>query len=98
MSLRASPGGLAPFQCHCSQREELTTAPFSSAKDVVGRRNTSVWIVLGSTSFNAPWFCQKAMVSVSSGSMLTMNFSLENALISLPLLGAEASGLKPWQM
>src|SRR3984893_4536334 len=41
-SLRASPGGLAPFQCHCSQRAELTRAPFSSAKQVVGRRNTSV--------------------------------------------------------
>src|SRR6267378_15674 len=41
-SLRASPGGLAPFQCHCSQRDELTRVPFSSAKHVVGRRNTSV--------------------------------------------------------
>src|SRR5271165_1086770 len=41
-SLRASPGGLAPFQCHCSQRAELTSVPFSSAKHVVGRRNTSV--------------------------------------------------------
>jgi hypothetical protein len=30
--------------------------------------------------------------------MCTMNFSFENPLISLPLLGAEASGLKPWQM
>src|SRR5258708_15174197 len=41
-SLRASPGGLAPFQCHCSQRAELTRAPFSSAKHGVVRRNTSV--------------------------------------------------------
>ena len=24
MSLRASPGGLAPFQCHCSHLDELT--------------------------------------------------------------------------
>src|SRR5271154_3512295 len=47
-SLRASPGGLAPFQCHCSQRAELTKAPFSSAKHVVGKRKTSVWILLES--------------------------------------------------
>ena len=45
-SLRASPGGSAPCQCHCNQRAELTSEPFSSAKQVVGRRNTSVWILL----------------------------------------------------
>ena len=52
--VRASPGGSAPFQCHCSQRAELTSEPFSSAKQVVGRRNTSVWILLGSTSLCSP--------------------------------------------
>jgi hypothetical protein len=32
----ASPGGSAAFQCHCSQRAELTSDPFSSAKQFVG--------------------------------------------------------------
>ena len=42
MSLRLSPGPSAPFQCHCSQRPELVSDPSSLAKQVVGRRNTSV--------------------------------------------------------
>jgi hypothetical protein len=45
MSVRASPGPSAPFQCHCSQRLLLTSEPSSSAKQVVGRRNTSVWML-----------------------------------------------------
>ena len=52
-SLRASPG-VGAFQCHCSQRPELTSEPSSSAKQVVGRRNTSVCIWLGSTSLKPP--------------------------------------------
>ena len=48
MSLCASPGGSAAFQCHCSQRDELTSEPFSSAKQVVGSWKTSVWMLAGS--------------------------------------------------
>lgn len=70
-SVTAIPGASAPFQCHCNQRPELTIEPFSSAKQVDGRRNTSVWIFDGSTSFDSPWFCQKVDVSVLSGSMVT---------------------------
>ncbi len=98
MSVRASPGGSAPFQCHCSQRPELTIEPSSSAKQVVGRRNTSVWMLAGSTSLYSPWFCQNSEVSVSSGSMITMNFRRASAAPTLSLLGNEATGLKPWQM
>ncbi len=49
-SLRASPGASAPFQCHCSTRPEFTSEPRSSAKQVVGRRNTSVLTAAGSTT------------------------------------------------
>ena len=42
----ASPGGVAPGQCHCSQRPELTRDPSSSAKHVVGNWKTVVWISL----------------------------------------------------
>jgi hypothetical protein len=47
-------GPLAPFQCHCSQRAEFTNAPFSSAKQVTGNRNTSVLMLAVSTSLSAP--------------------------------------------
>ncbi|MNE77479.1 hypothetical protein D3C80_1737970 [compost metagenome] len=97
-SFSASPGASAPFQCHCSQRPELTIEPFSSAKQVDGRRNTSVWIFDGSTSLNSSWFCQKLAVSVFSGSMVTRNFNLASEATTLFLFGNEATGLKPWQI
>jgi hypothetical protein len=76
----------------------LTIEPFSSAKQVDGRRNTSVWIFDGSTSFDSPWFCQKVEVSVLSGSMVTRNFSFDSDATTLFLFGNEATGLKPWQI
>jgi hypothetical protein len=76
MSVRASPGPSAPFQCHCSQRLLLTSEPSSSAKQVVGRRNTSVWMLAGSTSLNSPALRQNSEVSVASGSMITSHLSL----------------------
>src|SRR6202521_4115601 len=45
VSAFASPGGSAPFQCHCSHLPLLTSEPSSSAKQVQGRRKTSVWIL-----------------------------------------------------
>ena len=50
VSCLASPGGVAPGQCHCSQRPELTVAPSSSAKQVAGNCSTSVMIFEESTS------------------------------------------------
>src|SRR5215475_12104372 len=96
-SVLASPGGSTAFQCHCSQRPELTSEPVSSAKQLVGRRNTSVWMLLVSTSLYSPWFSQKLAVSVASGSITTRNFSFDSAAITFFLLGADISGLKPWQ-
>ena len=93
----ASPGGSAAFQCHCSQRPLLTSEPSSSAKQVEGRRKTSVWMERLSTSLNSPAFFQKVEVSVVSGSITTRYLSLARAIDSLPLSGTEASGLKPWQ-
>ena len=93
----ASPGGSAAFQCHCSTRLELTSEPSSSAKQVEGRRNTSVWILAGSTSLYSPWFCQNSEVSVASGSMMTRYLSLASEPETFTLHGADASGLKPWQ-
>ena len=98
MSLFASPGASAAFQCHCSQRDELVRLPSSSAKHVVGSRNTSVAIFDGSDGFLSPWFSQKRAVSVSSGSITTRNFSLPSAARIFFLLGNDCSGLKPWQM
>ena len=69
--------------------------PFSSAKQVQGRRNTSVWIFDESTSFDSPWFCQNVEVSVFSGSMVTRNFSFDSAATTLFLFGNDATGLKP---
>jgi hypothetical protein len=97
MSARASPGGSAAFQCHCSWRLLLVSEPSSSAKQVEGSRKTSVAMALLSTSLNSPLFCQKVEVSVTSGSITTMYLSLESAAVSLFLSGTEASGLKPWQ-
>src|SRR5512145_2555939 len=91
----ASPGGSAPFQCHCSQRPEFTSEPSSSAKQPEGRRITSVWICEGSTLLYSPWFSQKQEVSVASGSITTRYLSLESAEVSLFLLGTEPSGLNP---
>ncbi|MNJ80741.1 hypothetical protein D3C77_792290 [compost metagenome] len=65
---------------------------------MVGRRNTSVWIDAVSTSLNSPWFFQNSDVSVTSGSMITRNFSLARPLRTLLLLASAASGLKPWAM
>src|SRR5260370_11080090 len=92
---RASPGGSAPFQCHCSQREEFTSAPSSSAKHDVGRRNTSVWILLGSTSLCSPKLRQNSLVSVASGSMTPRDLSLPRPPLILAFLGEPASVLQP---
>ncbi|MNO71828.1 hypothetical protein D3C76_627520 [compost metagenome] len=97
MSVRAWPGGSAPFQCHCSQRPLLTMEPSSSAKQLVGRRNTVVWMERLSTSLNSPTLRQNSEVSVASGSMITSHFSRASAALTLALLGNEAIGLKPWQ-
>src|ERR671919_2981430 len=95
LSLRPSPGGSAPGQCHCSQRELLVSEPSSSAKQVVGSSNTSVWIDPGSASLYSPWFSQKRAVSVCNGSMTTRNFSLASAPLILALFGKDMSGLNP---
>src|SRR5258707_10092013 len=97
-SERASPGGSAPFQCHCSQRDELVSEPSSSAKQFVGRRKTSVWILEESTSLCSPKLRQNSDVSVASGSITTRNLSFASARFCLYLAGDAASGLKPWQM
>src|SRR6478736_1421224 len=97
VSLLASPGGSAPGQCHCSQRPELTSEPSSSAKQVVGSSNTSVWMASGLTSLKTPSSFQKRDVSVCNGSITTRNFSLESEAVTLPRLGKDSSGLKPWQ-
>src|SRR5262245_3753921 len=97
-SLLASPGGVPPAQCHCSQRPELTSEPSSSAKQVDGNSNTSVWIFEESTSLCSPWFCQHRAVSVCNGSMDTRNLSLDSAAVSFLRFGNDSRGLKPWQM
>ncbi len=73
-------------------------APSSSAKQVVGRRKTSVWMSSVLTSFCSPWFFQKVDVSVTSGSMMTRNLSFDSDSMTLFLFGNEATGLKPWHM
>ncbi|MNM99750.1 hypothetical protein D3C81_1123180 [compost metagenome] len=97
-SVRVSPGPSAPFQCHCSQRLLLTSEPSSSAKQVVGRRITSVWILAVSTSLNGPALRQNSEVSVASGSMITSHLSLPRAAVTRFLSGSAAIGLKPWHM
>ena len=96
MSERHSPGASCACQCHCSQRLELDSEPSSSANSVVGSSNTSVWIVVGSTSLYSPWFSQNRAVSVLSGSITTMNFILEKASVILARFGNDIRGLKPW--
>src|SRR5215468_5277617 len=97
-SERASPGGGAPFQCHCSQRPELVSEPSSSAKQVEGRRITSVLISSLFTSLYGPKFFQNSEVSVASGSMITRNLRFESPLMIFALWGNDPTGLKPWQM
>jgi hypothetical protein len=79
------------------QRLELVKLPSSSTKEVTGSMKTSVSIEAVSTSLNSPWFSQKRTVSVSIGSMLTRNFSLESAATFFSLWAIDISGLKPWQ-
>src|SRR5262245_58318429 len=55
-----SPGGSAAFSFHWLTRLVLVNEPVSSAKQVLGSRNTSVWICLGSTSFSGPKFFQNS--------------------------------------
>src|SRR5215468_5478782 len=93
----ASPGGVPPAQCHCSQRPELTSEPVSSAKHVVGSSITSVWIDAMSTSLYSPWFCQNRAVSVCSGSITTRYLSFDNAAVIFFRFGADNMMLKPWQ-
>ncbi len=88
---------MAPAQCHCSQRPELTRLPSSSAKQVEGSWITSVWIEAVSTSLWMPWFSQNRAVSVSSGSITTSSFSFASAPVSLGRFESASSGLKPWQ-
>src|SRR5712691_3423944 len=92
MSDLASPGGSAPFQCHCSTRLLLTNEPSSSAKQVDGNRYTSVWILAGSTSLYSPWFSQKVEVSVASGSIVTRYLSFFNAPPTLAFTGTRQAG------
>ena len=66
--------------------------PSSSAKQVVGRRKTSVLMLAVSTSLNSPKLRQN---SEASGSMMTRNFSLDRPLRTRALLDSEAMGLKP---
>src|SRR5258708_3825168 len=98
MSVCASPGGSAAFQCHCIQRDELTREPASSAKQVVGSWKTSVWILAGSAGFCGPKFSQNREVSVSSGSITTRYFSLLSPLRILLRSGKACNGLKPWHI
>src|SRR5262245_15199658 len=92
----ASPGGTTAASFHSATRPELVKEPVSSAKQAVGRRNTSVWILAGSTSFSGPKFLQNSEVSVASGSITTRNFSFDIAVESFFWFGSAASGLKPW--
>ena len=77
MSVRDSKYGSAARHFHWMQRLELVKLPSSSANDVTGSMNTSVWMLAVSTSLNSPWFSQNRAVSVSIGSMLTRNFSFD---------------------
>src|SRR5215470_9381794 len=96
-SLLASPGGVAPAQCHCSQRDDETSAPSSSAKQVDGNSNTSVWMFEELTALCSPWFCQNRAVSVCNGSIETRNLSFDSAAVHFLRFGNDSSGLKPWQ-
>src|SRR5574343_1655266 len=96
VSSLASPGPSADFQRHWMTRPELVKLPLVSANSVVGRRNTSVGILLGSTSLNSPCGFQNSDVSVASGSITTMYFSLDRPSLTFFLLATDASGVKPW--
>src|ERR1700693_805950 len=98
LSPLASPGGSAPFQCHCSHLPLLTSEPSSSAKQVEGRRKTSVWILAESTLLYSPKLRQNSEVSVASGSITTRYLSLDNPSTTFCLLGKGAIALNPWQM
>src|ERR1700735_5699410 len=97
-SLFDSPGPVAPCQCHCNTRLELTSEPRSSAKQVVGKRKTSVWIFDASTSLNSPKLLQNSDVSVASGPMTTSHFSLARPACTFDLFDTAASGLNPCAM
>ena len=58
---------------------------------------TSVWIDLGSTLLNSPWFSQNRAVSVSSGSITTIHLSLARPVMTLFLSGEANMMLRPWQ-
>jgi hypothetical protein len=79
LSILASPGGSTAFSFQLITRLLLVNEPVSSAKQLVGKRKTSVWILDGSTSFIGPKFFQNSLVSVSSGSITTRYFSLDSA-------------------
>ena len=98
MSAFVSHGGSCAGTCHCSQREEFASEPSSSVKHVVGSWITSVMTWAGSIGLNSPWFSQNRDVSVSSGSIVIRNFSLDSDARILFLSGSDISGLKPWQM
>ena len=98
MSDFVSQGGSCDGVCHCSHRLEFESDPSSSAKQVVGSLMTSVITFEGSIGLNSPWSSQNRLVSVSSGSIVTRNFSLARAARTLFLSGMDISGLKPWQM
>ncbi|MNU04834.1 hypothetical protein D3C72_2494130 [compost metagenome] len=53
-SVLASPGGSTAFSFQAITRLELVKLPVSSAKQLVGKRNTSVWISSGFTSLSGP--------------------------------------------
>lgn len=97
LSCLASPGGSTAFSFQPMTRLELVKVPASSAKQPVGSRKTSVWILDASTSLSGPKFFQNSLVSVCSGSMITRYFSLARACDIFFWLGTAASGLKPWQ-
>jgi hypothetical protein len=53
-SVLASPGGSTAFSFQLSTRLELVKVPSSSAKQLEGRRITSVWMDAASTSLSGP--------------------------------------------
>ena len=53
-SVLASPGGSTARSFQIATRLELVRLPSSSAKQVLGRRKTSVCMASGLTSLNSP--------------------------------------------
>ena len=79
----------------------LVMEPSFSAAGAPGRRNTSVWTVLGSTDWSFSWtaFClQKADVSVSNRSCTTSHSSLAKPFRPMLALGLSTAGFCPMQM